>query len=66
MVVICPRCQRQAVGWPLRRADRCSPKDWAKCLREPDNVRAVASERRAKLEAELEELEELDILLGPE
>jgi hypothetical protein len=41
--MICPRCKREAVGWPLRRADRCSPKDWVRCLREPDNVRATAS-----------------------
>jgi hypothetical protein len=30
---ICPRCKRIAKGWPLQRADRCSPKYWAYCLR---------------------------------
>ncbi len=36
--MICPRCKRPAVGWPLRRGDRCSPKDWANCIRRPEAV----------------------------
>lgn len=36
--VICPRCKREAVGWPLKRRDICSPKDWIYCLREPNTV----------------------------
>ena len=30
---ICPRCQRIATGWPLKRADVCAPPQWAQCLR---------------------------------
>jgi len=33
--VICPRCKRRAEGWPLRRADICSPKNWVNCIRDP-------------------------------
>jgi len=36
--VICPRCKRLAVGWPLKRADICSPKYWRNCIREPESV----------------------------
>ena len=36
--MLCPRCKREAVGWPLRRADVCSPRDWAVCIREPETV----------------------------
>src|SRR3990167_2995857 len=43
--LICPRCQREAVGWPLKRSDRCSPKTWAMCIREPA---VIAAERAAR------------------
>jgi len=36
--MICPRCQREAIGWPLRRADVCAPKGWQYCLREPEAI----------------------------
>lgn len=39
-VVICPRCRRVAVGWPLHRADVFSPSWWVHCLREPDAILA--------------------------
>lgn len=29
----CPRCKRPQNPWPLERGDRCSPKDWAVCIR---------------------------------
>lgn len=45
--VICPRCHRKAVGWPLRRGDRCSPKDWAVCLREPAVILVAAQAKGA-------------------
>lgn len=32
---VCPRCNRIAVGWILERGDRCSPREWARCIREP-------------------------------
>ena len=38
--MICPRCKREAVGWLLKRADVCSPKEWAHCLRELDAIAA--------------------------
>lgn len=31
--IICPRCGRENHPWPLKRADVCSPKDWAHCIR---------------------------------
>lgn len=34
----CPRCNRLAVGWPLKRADVCSPAGWKNCLREPSAI----------------------------
>lgn len=40
---ICPRCKRRAVGWPLKRGDKCSPKGWVACIREPE---VVLKERR--------------------
>jgi hypothetical protein len=49
--VICPRCKRKAVGWPLKRADVCSPKDWADCLRHP-SVILNRQAKEAKLAAE--------------
>jgi hypothetical protein len=36
--VICPRCKREAVGWPLKRADVCSLKSWEVCIREPHEI----------------------------
>jgi hypothetical protein len=38
MKIICPRCKREAVGWPLLRVDVCAPKYWVKCLREPETI----------------------------
>jgi len=35
---VCRRCQRVAVGWPLERGDRCSPRGWRNCLRDPWTV----------------------------
>lgn len=32
---ICPRCKRATDGWPLRRADVCSPRWWGRCIRTP-------------------------------
>ena len=29
----CLRCGRVLDPWPLRRADVCSPKHWARCIR---------------------------------
>jgi hypothetical protein len=40
--MICPRCKRVAVGWPLRRADVCAPKGWIHCLREPETIASKA------------------------
>lgn len=45
--IICPRCKRVAAGWPLVRADVCSPKDWYRCLR---NLETVMAKLRAKRE----------------
>ena len=36
--MICPRCKREAVGWPLYRGDRCSPEYWVNCIREPEDI----------------------------
>lgn len=36
----CPRCQRETHGWPLRRADVCSPKAWVACIRNPEVIQA--------------------------
>lgn len=33
--MLCPRCKREMVGWPLKRADVCSPKYWVSCIRSP-------------------------------
>lgn len=44
--VLCPRCNRPMVGWPIKRADICSPKYWANCIRNP---------RTAELDGEAEE-----------
>jgi hypothetical protein len=43
-VVICPRCGREAKGWPLKRGDRCSPSDWVSCIRDPDLIRQAVPE----------------------
>lgn len=37
-LIICPRCKREVMGWPLWRPDLCSPKDWAKCIRNETDV----------------------------
>ena len=34
VAVTCDRCKREMRPWPLRRADVCSPKDWAYCIRQ--------------------------------
>ncbi len=47
-LVVCPRCQREALGWPLRRADLCGPKDWAFCLREPEQIIAQQARQAMK------------------
>lgn len=31
----CRRCHREAHGWPLNRGDRCSPRNWVHCIRDP-------------------------------
>lgn len=41
----CPRCDREARGWPLERADRCSPRDWVYCIRQPEAVLAGAERK---------------------
>lgn len=46
--MICPRCKREAVGWPLERGDRCSPPKWAKCIREPYNIRKEEELKRGQ------------------
>ncbi len=46
--IVCPRCQREALGWPLRRADLCSPKGWAFCLREPEAIVAQQARQAMK------------------
>lgn len=48
-VLVCDRCGRQAVGWPLKRADVCSGPDWVYCIRNPPEVMASwrAHERKA-------------------
>lgn len=38
MTTQCDRCKRETNGWPLKRADVCSPKHWARCIRQPRNV----------------------------
>jgi len=43
----CPRCKRWAIGWPLKRGDRCSPKDWQVCIREPADILAKAGKASA-------------------
>lgn len=40
--VICPRCKRPTSGWPIKRQDRCSPKDWGRCIRQPEDIMAKA------------------------
>jgi hypothetical protein len=43
-LICCPRCHREVDPWPLKRADICSPKDWAYCIRQMDNVLAQLAE----------------------
>jgi hypothetical protein len=40
---VCGRCGRVAVGWPLERGDRCSPRDWYRCIRDPFTVMQEAT-----------------------
>lgn len=44
-MTICPRCNRMATGWPLERGDRCSPRSWANCIRNPETIRAKQAEK---------------------
>jgi len=44
--VVCPRCNRVTTGWPLHRADVCSPKDWGECIRQPGVIIANAEVSR--------------------
>ena len=37
---VCKRCKRHAVDWPVYRGDRCSPRDWWLCIRDPFTVAA--------------------------
>lgn len=46
--MICPRCKREATGWPLRRADLCSPRDWVNCIRNPEAIITKERERQEK------------------
>lgn len=34
----CRKCGRPQDPWPLRRADLCSPPDWAVCIRPLDDT----------------------------
>lgn len=36
--LLCPRCGRVVTGWPIRRADVCSPKQWVHCIRSREDV----------------------------
>lgn len=37
--LLCDRCGRPVVGWPLKRGgDICSPDQWVNCIREPQAV----------------------------
>lgn len=45
---ICPRCKRVATGWLLKRADVCSPKHYAQCMRQVADVEADIARRAAK------------------
>ena len=45
--VTCPRCKRRAVGWPVLRGDRCSPRDWVDCIRDPGMILALDATRPA-------------------
>lgn len=38
--ILCPRCKRWTQGWPLQRGNgnRCSPKEWTRCIREPQTI----------------------------
>lgn len=37
----CMVCKRTVNPWPLERGDRCSPKDWASCIRPFDSPKVV-------------------------
>ena len=50
----CPRCKRPVTGWPASRADVCSPADWDKCIRQPEDVLAGMNDAQiAEYEAAL-------------
>jgi hypothetical protein len=48
--ILCPRCKRWTKGWLLMRGDgnRCSPKDWARCIREPEAIIAAEKAKKEK------------------
>ena len=53
--LICPRCKREVVGWPLRRSDNCSPKHWVTCIRNLMTVISDAEKRGINVVIEEEE-----------
>jgi len=46
--MICPRCKREVVPWPLKRADVCSEKRAWVCIRQFEDVAADIARREAK------------------
>lgn len=34
----CDRCKREVHPWLLKRRDQCSPKGWARCIRQYHDV----------------------------
>jgi hypothetical protein len=46
--VICPRCNRPALGWPLPRADRCSERRAVSCMRDPEVALTDIARRAAR------------------
>ena len=50
-LIVCPRCNRMTNGWQLKRGngDRCAPKHYAMCVREPRNIRASLNHIELKL-----------------
>jgi hypothetical protein len=47
--VICPRCRKPALGWPLKLpGDRCRSKDAVACMRDPEVVLADIARRKGR------------------
>jgi len=46
--VICPRCSRPALGWHLKRADRCNIPGAVYCMRDPQAILDDIARRAAK------------------